>query len=143
MVFAVGLIVASCRSDFSAPPPDSGTEQSTGSAFEGPLLVNDEFEITKMATADDVLIIEVDATPSVDAGELARTLVEPVQDRYPEVLVYVRWPADEARPNRQDSMDGGAGVPGNGAGAVSVTSSPPVVTIGLNGEAEQPCVGRL
>ena len=95
--FVVGMMVASCRSDSGAPPPDTGTEQSTRAAG-GPFLVNDEFEITKMAAADDVLIIEIDATPSVDAGDLARTLVEPVQDRYPEVLVYVRWPADDGRP---------------------------------------------
>lgn len=96
---AIGMMVGSCRSDSGAPPPAADTEQSIRSASEGPLLVNDEFEITKMATADDVLIVEVDATSSVDAGELARSLVEPVQDRYPEVVVYVRWPADSARPS--------------------------------------------
>ena len=45
-----------------------------------------------MATADDVLIIEIDATSEIEAEAVARTLIEPVMDRYPEVTVYVRWP---------------------------------------------------
>ncbi|HJO38641.1 MAG: hypothetical protein QGG24_01670 [Vicinamibacterales bacterium] len=78
-ILAATVLTAACGS------PDPG-------AAAGPALVNDDYQIARMATADDVLVIEIDATAEVDPEAVARTLVEPVMDRYPEVTVYVRWP---------------------------------------------------
>ena len=89
-IVAVGLLSA-CAAD--RPPADSSAGAPSPSAVIGPQLVNDEFEIVKMATADDVLVIEVNATEAIESRALAQRLVEPVRDRFPEVIVYIRWPA--------------------------------------------------
>ena len=52
------------------------------------LLVNDDWRIVEMATAHGAFTIEVEMAEGVDTGEIARALVEPLQDRYAEVLVY-------------------------------------------------------
>ena len=51
-------------------------------------LVNDDWSIVEMATAHGAFTIEVEMAEGVDTGEIARALVEPLQDRYAEVLVY-------------------------------------------------------
>ena len=53
-----------------------------------PRLVNDDWRIVKMATAHGAFTIEVEAADGVDTVAISRTLVEPLQDRYAEVLVY-------------------------------------------------------
>ena len=52
------------------------------------LLVNDDWQIVEMATAHGAFTIEVEMAEGVDTDEIARSLVEPLQDRYAEVLVY-------------------------------------------------------
>ncbi len=64
----------------------------------GPALSNNDYHITSMGTADDVLVIEIDARVEVEPLAVARTLIKPVHDRYPEVLVYLRWPDAPDRP---------------------------------------------
>ena len=58
-------------------------------AEETPLrLVNDDWSIVEMATAHGAFTIEVEVTDGVDTAALARSLIQPLQDRYAEVLVY-------------------------------------------------------
>ena len=52
------------------------------------LLVNDNWRIVEMATAHGAFTIEVEMAEGVDTDEIARSLIQPLQDRYAEVLVY-------------------------------------------------------
>ena len=52
------------------------------------LLVNEDWRIVEMATAHGAFTIEVEMSDGVDTAAIARSLVEPLQDRYAEVLVY-------------------------------------------------------
>ena len=52
------------------------------------LLVNDDWQIVEMATAHGAFTIEVEMAEGVDTDEIARSLIQPLQDRYAEVLVY-------------------------------------------------------
>lgn len=82
-VIAVSLMaVAACgggAGETPAPPPAGDASL---------LLVNDDWSIVEMATAHGAFTIEVEMAEGVDTGEVARSLVEPLQDRYTEVLVY-------------------------------------------------------
>ena len=58
-------------------------------AEEAPLrLVNEDWRIVEMATAHGAFTIEVEMAEDVDTAEIARSLIQPLQDRYAEVLVY-------------------------------------------------------
>ena len=71
-----------CAGGGNEPPPDP-------SAGDGsPRLVNDDWRIIEMATAHGAFTIEVEAADGVDTAAISRTLIEPLQDRYAEVLVY-------------------------------------------------------
>jgi hypothetical protein len=52
------------------------------------LLANEDWSIVEMATAHGAFTIEVEMAEGVDTDEIARSLIEPLQDRYAEVLVY-------------------------------------------------------
>ena len=52
------------------------------------LLVNEDWRIVEMATAHGAFTIEVEMAEGVDTTEVARSLIQPLQDRYAEVLVY-------------------------------------------------------
>ena len=52
------------------------------------LLVNDDWRIVEMATAHGAFTIEVEITDEVDTAAVARSLIEPLQENYAEVLVY-------------------------------------------------------
>lgn len=51
-------------------------------------LVNEDWRIVEMATAHGAFTIEVEMAEGVDTAEVARSLIQPLQDRYAEVLVY-------------------------------------------------------
>ena len=58
-------------------------------AEEAPLLlVNDDWRIVEMATAHGAFTIEVEVADGVDTAALARSLIQPLQHQYAEVLVY-------------------------------------------------------
>lgn len=81
VVIAVSLVViAGCGAGDTPAPPPAGDAS--------PLLVNDDWRIVEMATAHGAFTIEVEMAEGVDTDEIARSLVEPLQDRYAEVLVY-------------------------------------------------------
>ena len=71
-----------CAGGGNEPPPGPSTGDGS------PRLVNDDWRIVKMATAHGAFTIEVEAADGVDTVAISRTLVEPLQDRYAEVLVY-------------------------------------------------------
>ena len=75
-------VIAGCgggAADAPAQPP----------AEEAPLLlVNDDWRIVEMATAHGAFTIEVEVADGVDTAALARSLIQPLQHQYAEVLVY-------------------------------------------------------
>ena len=64
-----------------APAPPAAEETQL-------LLANDDWHIVEMATAHGAFTIEVEVTDGVDTAALARSLIQTLQDRYAEVLVY-------------------------------------------------------
>ena len=75
----------------------SGTADASGNR-EAPLLVNNGWHIRNMATAHGTFVIEVEAEDLTQSETIARALIEPIQDDYPEILVYVHWLGDESAP---------------------------------------------
>lgn len=63
-----------------APPP---------AAPDGPPVVNDAWQIVKMASGNGVFTIEIELADLATAANVARMLVDPLMDDYSEVLVYV------------------------------------------------------
>ena len=61
-----------------------------------PLLVNEGWHIRNMATAHGAFVIEVEAEDPSQTEAIARALIEPIQDRYDEILVYVDKQGDES-----------------------------------------------
>ena len=55
----------------------------------GPALVNERWQILKMAMAQDIFTIEVEVSDVLNASAVARELVDPLQLQYAELLVYV------------------------------------------------------
>ena len=51
-------------------------------------LTSEEFSIIEMATAHGAFTVEVEVDVGADTASIARRLVEPVMDRYAEILVY-------------------------------------------------------
>ncbi len=69
--------------------PDVAVElKDTSSYLEVLPLTNEEYSIVEMATAHGAFTVEVEVVLGADTDSIARRLVEPVQDRYAEVLVY-------------------------------------------------------
>ena len=61
-----------------------------------PLLVNQGWHIRNMATAHGAFVIEVEAEDPSQTATIARELIEPIQDDYDEILVYVNKLGDES-----------------------------------------------
>jgi hypothetical protein len=81
-----GLPVASVRSDVRPavlppppPPPRAGTR------FPG-------WTVTKAYSAHHMMVVEVETDLPDTARQIAAQVVEPLKDRYDEVLIYVRDP---------------------------------------------------
>ena len=62
---------------------------ASANGANGPALINDQWQILKMATAHGVFTIEVELDNLDEAPEVARLLVEPLIDDFSEVLVYI------------------------------------------------------
>ena len=71
-----------------SPFPTSETEES-GLAFV-PLapLGNKTFQVVNMAAAHGALTVEIEVDAGANLEAIARTVIEPVQSRYGEILVY-------------------------------------------------------
>ncbi len=54
-----------------------------------PLLVNEDWYVRNMATAHGAFVIEVEAEDPNQTEQIAYALIEPIQDDYDEILVYV------------------------------------------------------
>ncbi len=66
---------------------DSRTEPAP--AFDEQGVVNETWRILKMATAHDVITLEVEVTDLEVASDVARELMAPLESRYAEALIYV------------------------------------------------------
>ena len=75
-------VLAACAQDEApaAPLPPAFDEQG---------VVNESWRILKMATAHDVITLEVEVADLETATEVARELMAPLESRYAEALIYV------------------------------------------------------
>lgn len=78
----------------ASPPPQTGPRAPGREPFAGAdrPLVNEDWEVLRMATAHGVMTIEIELGDLERSLEVARTLVEPLTADYAEVLVYVYAP---------------------------------------------------
>lgn len=93
-VALAGIGAAACAAVTEETPPEDAGAGRPGPAFAGAdrPLVNDEWEVLRMATAHGVMTIEIELGALERSLEVARTLVEPLAGHYAEVLVYVYAP---------------------------------------------------
>ena len=90
-ILAVTALVGTALATCTEVSDDSGTRPGDRTPFAGAErpLVNDDWEILRMATAHGVMTIEMELGDLDVALEVARALVEPVTADHAEVLVYV------------------------------------------------------
>ena len=103
-VVAVSLVaIAGCGGgvgETPAQPPAGKTRPCCWSTTTG--------SIVEMATAHGAFTIEVEMAEGVDTDEIARSLIQPLQDRYAEVLVYFHArDAQTDLPAAPRAVDGG------------------------------------
>jgi len=67
---------------------------STEAQASGPLA----WRVTRLNWADGVLVLDVETTNPANARAIAERIVEPLDDSYEEVLIYVRAPAEADDP---------------------------------------------
>ena len=79
---ALSVLVTGCAQEEDSDKPPSPAFQEQG-------VVNDAWRILKMATAHDVITLEVEVTDLGTASDVARELLAPLEGRYAEALVYV------------------------------------------------------
>lgn len=79
---ALCAVVSGCGRDAAPvePPPP---------AFDELGVVNEAWRILKMATAHDVITLEVEVADLDSAADVARELLAPLETRYAEALIYV------------------------------------------------------
>ena len=136
----LGAAVAGCEQPARvASPVEPG---GNGPADGAPVpLTGDDYTIARMATAHGAFTVEVNVAAGIDTDALARRLVEPVQDRYAEVLVYfydrasaeklpisrVQWTAEHGYTTRSYGTDAGSppGAEASGTAAGQAPDSPP------------------
>ncbi len=56
---------------------------------DGPAIVNDAWQIVRMATAHGVITLEVEVDDVETGGDVARELIAPLEGGHDEVLVYI------------------------------------------------------
>ena len=91
------LLMAAAAACGGAGDPGSDVSAASQPAVdmpEGPAIVNDAWQIVKMAAAHGLFTIEVEVDDPEIAGDIARELIAPLKDRYSEVLVYVYNPGE-------------------------------------------------
>ena len=81
-VLAACVAPAACAQEDAPvePPPQAFDEQG---------VVNEAWRILKMATAHDVITLEVEVADLGTASDVARELMAPLESRYAEALIYV------------------------------------------------------
>jgi len=88
LTMAVGRPRASVTSSVSSvsvgpPPPRAGAR------FPG-------WTVTRAYSAHHMMVVEVEAERLADGSKIAAQVVEPLKDRYDEVLIYLRNPGHRA-----------------------------------------------
>ena len=66
-----------------------GSHVESPPSFDEQGVVNETWRILKMATAHDVITLEVEMTDLETAPDIARELMAPLESRYAEALIYV------------------------------------------------------
>lgn len=79
---ALCAVLAGCAAE--EPPAEAPP-----AAFDERGVVNEAWRILRMATAHDVITIEVEVDDPRAAADVARELLAPLEGRYAEALVYV------------------------------------------------------
>ena len=87
----VGAGSAACHSAPDEDPPPTFAGRTPFAGADRPL-VNEDWEVLRMATAHGVMTIEIEMGDPERSLEVARILVEPLTGDYAEVLVYVYGP---------------------------------------------------
>ncbi len=90
-------VVAGCARE------DRPAELPAAPAVEEPGVVNEAWRILKMATAHDVITLEVEVVALENASDVARELLAPLESRYAEALIYV-YPAGEGEGGHVPAM---------------------------------------
>ena len=81
------VCVALCAMVVGCGQADSRTDSAASLDEQG--VVNDAWRILKMATAHDVITLEVEVADPETAADVARELMAPLESRYAEALIYV------------------------------------------------------
>jgi len=98
----MGTLWSSCTFQPAAGEAPAVDAPASFAQGDDPLLVNAAWRITNMATAYGAFVIDVEAVDPARSPEIARLLIEPLKDRYEEVLIYVyRLGASSSRPERR------------------------------------------
>jgi alpha-mannosidase len=79
--------VALCAIVVGCGEADSRSEPEA--TFDEQGVVNEAWSILKMATAHDVITLEVEVADLETASDVARELMAPLESRYAEALIYV------------------------------------------------------
>ena len=79
---ALCAVAAGCAQQDSPAEPASASVGGQG-------VVNEAWRIVKMATAHDVITLEVEVADLETAPDIARELMAPLESRYAEALIYV------------------------------------------------------
>ena len=87
MILTLMCSVPTVPSSQTAVADDAPAEAGQGYVSLLPL-TNEQFSIVEMATAHGAFTMEVEIATGADTGSIAKGLIEPIQDRYAEVLVY-------------------------------------------------------
>ena len=85
---ALAVLVGCLACTASVPEPVDETTSDEQDYMSVIPLTSEEFSIVEMATAHGAFTIEVEVDLGADTMSIARRLIEPVQDRYAEILVY-------------------------------------------------------
>ncbi len=93
-VALAGIGIAACDAVTEEAPPAEAGAGRPSAAFAGAdrPLVNQDWQVLRMATAHGVMTIEIELGDLERSLEVARTLVQPLTADYAEVLVYVYAP---------------------------------------------------
>lgn len=92
MSYVVICMAIGCFSTCAVTNTEDGEEKTPAVQITAPIqtsIVNDEWQILKMATAHGVMTIEVEIENLERSLDVAKALTAPLLTRYSEILIYV------------------------------------------------------
>ena len=84
----IGALCLSGTLACGQPPSMEGEDRTEVTFVPLVSLANEEFQIVDMAAAHGALTVEVEVAADGDTDAIARRVIDPVQSRYVEILVY-------------------------------------------------------